>query len=260
MERLCDTIPGRQIRQGVAHLWKAASRSAAMKISAVLPAYNAERFLPRCLASVFAPTLEPYEVIVVDDGSTDGTAQVAEKLGATVFRQANKGLAAARNAGIRRATGEWIATLDADDWSTPEAFALQAVAVRPDTVLVYTGVRYSDDQGASTVLHPPEAASVKNAPSLSRPNHAFICSPSTADRFTRRWVARRHYLSRGLGNVGATDTFRRARHSAGAFIRLLACCREPQLKCIAIPQGACLYDRKKKPFPKTGCEEVSATP
>jgi glycosyltransferase involved in cell wall biosynthesis len=52
-----------------------------VKISVVIPAYNAEQFMARCLASVFAQTLQPHEIIVVDDGSTDGTAQVAEKLG-----------------------------------------------------------------------------------------------------------------------------------------------------------------------------------
>ena len=86
-----------------------------MKISVVIPAYNAERFLPRCLKSVFAQTLKPEEVIVVDDGSTDNTAALAAELGTTVISQTNSGIAAARNNGIRHASGEWIALLDADD-------------------------------------------------------------------------------------------------------------------------------------------------
>ena len=86
-----------------------------MKISVVIPAYNAARFLPRCLKSVFAQTLQPEEVIVVDDGSTDSTAEVAEALGARVINRRNGGLSAARNTGIKGASSEWIALLDADD-------------------------------------------------------------------------------------------------------------------------------------------------
>jgi glycosyltransferase involved in cell wall biosynthesis len=129
-----------------------------MKISVVIPAYNAERFLPRCLASVFAQTLAPYEVIVVDDGSTDGTAQIAEELGATVVRRANGGAAAARNTGVRHATGEWIAMLDADDWWDPRKLALQAAVVGAGTVLVYTGIRLFDDIGDRGVAPATDSA------------------------------------------------------------------------------------------------------
>ena len=65
-------------------------------------AYNAAVFLPRCLGSVFAQTLKPDEIIVVDDGSTDNTAALATELGATVISRSNGGLSAARNTGIRR--------------------------------------------------------------------------------------------------------------------------------------------------------------
>jgi glycosyltransferase involved in cell wall biosynthesis len=124
-----------------------AATNSGIRISVVIPAYNAERFLPRCLKSVFAQTLKPMEVIVVDDGSTDNTAAVAAALGATVISQANGGVAAARNLGIRNASGEWIALLDADDRWAPEKLERQAALVRPETVLVYTGIRFFDDQG-----------------------------------------------------------------------------------------------------------------
>jgi glycosyltransferase involved in cell wall biosynthesis len=118
-----------------------------MKISVIIPAYNAARFLPRCLASVFAQTLSPHEVIVVDDGSTDDTAAVAERLGATVLRRPNGGISTARNTGIRHASGDWIALLDADDMWAPEKLVTQAAAIREDTVLAYTGVTHFDDTG-----------------------------------------------------------------------------------------------------------------
>jgi glycosyltransferase involved in cell wall biosynthesis len=117
-------------------------------ISVVVPAYNAARFLPRCLKSVFAQTLQPEEVIVVDDGSTDNTAIVAAEFGAHVISRPNGGISAARNTGIRSASCEWIALLDADDNWLPEKLERQAARIRNGTVLVYTGVRFFDDHGS----------------------------------------------------------------------------------------------------------------
>ena len=118
-----------------------------MTISVVIPAYNAVRFLPRCLASVFSQTLSPLEVIVVDDGSQDETAALAESFGATVLRRPNGGLSAARNTGIEAAQGDWIALLDADDLWSPQKLELQAQCVQPGTVLVYTAIRVFGDEG-----------------------------------------------------------------------------------------------------------------
>jgi glycosyltransferase involved in cell wall biosynthesis len=118
-----------------------------MKISVIIPAYNAARFLPRCLKSVFAQTLKPEEVIVVDDGSTDNTAALAAQLGARVISLSNGGISNARNTGIQNASGEWIALLDADDSWAPEKLERQTACIRPETVLVYTGLRIFDDVG-----------------------------------------------------------------------------------------------------------------
>lgn len=118
-----------------------------MKISVVIPAYNAASFLPRCLQSVFAQTLQAEEIIVVDDGSTDDTAARAAKLGAKVVSRPNGGLSAARNTGIQNASSEWIALLDADDMWAPEKLQRQALLAEPGVVLVYTGIRIFDDSG-----------------------------------------------------------------------------------------------------------------
>lgn len=133
---------------------------AGVKISVVIPAYNAARFLPRCLASVFAQTLQPAEVIVIDDGSTDDSAEIATRLGARVVRRANGGLSAARNTGIQAASSDWVALLDADDLWAPEKLALQAAKIGDNTVLVYTGTRVFDDHGVreSRTAIPPAAA------------------------------------------------------------------------------------------------------
>lgn len=94
-------------------------------VAVVIPAYNAEKVLARALRSVLTQMLPPREVLVVDDGSRDGTSDVARSFGAPVrcIRQENAGVAAARNRGIAEATAEWIAFLDADDWWEPERLA-----------------------------------------------------------------------------------------------------------------------------------------
>ena len=97
-------------------------------ISAVMPAFNAERFLAEAIRSVLAQSLPPVEVIVVDDGSTDSTGEIARSFGEPVrcIRQQNAGPSAARNRGIREARGEFIAFLDADDWWLPGHLAAAA--------------------------------------------------------------------------------------------------------------------------------------
>lgn len=84
-------------------------------VTVVIPAYNAAEYLAEAIESVHRQTLPVAEVVVVDDGSTDDTAAIAEGLGARVIRQPNRGLPAARNAGIRAAGQPWIALLDSDD-------------------------------------------------------------------------------------------------------------------------------------------------
>jgi glycosyltransferase involved in cell wall biosynthesis len=116
-----------------------------MKISVVIPAYNAAAFLPRSIASVRAQTLQPVEVIVVDDGSTDDTTAVAAGLGVRVITRTNSGPSAARNTGIQMASGDWIALLDADDRWSPEKLERQAKCASAETILIYTGIRVFDD-------------------------------------------------------------------------------------------------------------------
>ena len=85
-------------------------------VSILIPAYNYAHLLPRTLRSVFEQSYRPIEVIVVDDGSTDATAEVlAATSGITAVRQPNRGLSAARNEAIRRASGKYLQFLDADD-------------------------------------------------------------------------------------------------------------------------------------------------
>ena len=101
-------------------------------ISVIIPTFNRAAVLPRALDSVRAQTRRPEEVIVVDDGSTDGTAElVAERYPwVSYVHQANGGVSAARNTGIARARGEWIALLDSDDSWLPTKLQTQLEHLR----------------------------------------------------------------------------------------------------------------------------------
>jgi glycosyltransferase involved in cell wall biosynthesis len=114
--------------------------SASARVSVIVPAYNGERFLEETLRSAVGQTLPPSEVIVVDDGSTDASAEIAERFGDPVrcIRQSNSGVAAARNHGLSLATGEFIAFLDHDDLWPEEKLEVQVAALRanPDVGIV----------------------------------------------------------------------------------------------------------------------------
>lgn len=89
-------------------------------VTVIVPAYNAAPFLQVTLQSLQQQTVQPTQVILVDDGSTDDTAAIAERHGATVIRQKQRGPGAARNRGLAEATTEFVAFLDADDWYVPD--------------------------------------------------------------------------------------------------------------------------------------------
>ena len=107
-------------------------------VSIIIPAYNAEPFIEQAVRSALFQSHEDHEVIVVDDGSTDGTAICLRQFGdrIRVHQQVNSGVARARNAGVALASGEWIAFLDADDLWLPRKLERQmACATAP---MVYT--------------------------------------------------------------------------------------------------------------------------
>jgi len=125
------------------------------KVDVIIPAYNAARYLPTAIESVIAQTFEDWRIQLVDDGSTDNTAEVVarflERLGPKLnyIRQPNGGLPAARNAAIRHSTAEFLALLDADDVWLPCRLSesLEAFEGRPRVGLTYGFNQRIDPEG-----------------------------------------------------------------------------------------------------------------
>jgi glycosyltransferase involved in cell wall biosynthesis len=123
-----------------------------MLVSVIIPLYNTQEYIGACLASVLSQTHRELEVIVVDDGSTDGGAAIAEGFAderVRVDRGVNRGVAAARNRGLALAKGEIVAFLDADDLWYPEKLSEQIGVLRgdPDVVAVGAVFQYLSGNG-----------------------------------------------------------------------------------------------------------------
>ena len=98
-----------------------------VKISVIVPVYNVEAYLPECIRSVLEQSMSDFEMILVDDGSTDGCPAICDAAAeqddrVRVIHQKNGGLSRARNAGLDAARGEWIGFVDSDDCIHPDMY------------------------------------------------------------------------------------------------------------------------------------------
>jgi glycosyltransferase involved in cell wall biosynthesis len=141
-------------------------------VSVVIPAFNREHSVAKAVESVLAQTFNDFEIIAIDDGSSDGTAKVLKKFGRAVrlIRQKNRGVSAARNTGIRAARGKWIAFLDSDDHWHPKKLEQQINALEKHSAKIcFTrcvntqNEPFRDLEFVSATLREPEIFSVQNA-------------------------------------------------------------------------------------------------
>src|SRR5271154_6542620 len=125
------------------------------KVDIIIPAFNAANYLPTAVESVLSQTFDDWRILLVDDGSTDNTAEVVapfqDRLGPKLsyIKQNNRGLPAARNTAIRASTAEFLALLDADDVWLPCRLAesLRVMEGRPRVGLSYGLVTHIDPKG-----------------------------------------------------------------------------------------------------------------
>jgi len=124
------------------------------KVSVVIPTYNCGRYLPETLDSVLTQTFQDYEIIVVNDGSTDNTEHVIKPFASSIkyLSGPNKGASAARNSGIKIARGELVAFLDADDLWDPEKLSAQVTFMdsHPEIGISYTNCSFFDGLSPAT--------------------------------------------------------------------------------------------------------------
>lgn len=137
-----------------------------VRISVIVPVYNTVNYLERCVDSIRRQTWRNLEIIIVDDGSTDNSGALAEKLAmedkrVRVFHKENGGSSSARNLGISQAKGDYIGFVDSDDYIEPEMYErLLAVALSENLLMVQTSRDEIDEQGnrMEDVCVPPEQA------------------------------------------------------------------------------------------------------
>ena len=128
--------------------------NAGPKVSLIVPVYNAETFVGTCLDSILAQTMTDYEVIVVDDGSSDKSLELCEAYARKdarikVLHKRNGGVSSARNFGLDQSAGEWLFFLDADDRMKPDALA-RMVEKALDSEMVFGGYEVYDEQNHLT--------------------------------------------------------------------------------------------------------------
>ena len=123
-----------------------------MKVSVIVPVYNVEKYLDKCLTSLVNQTLKELEIIIINDGSTDNSQKVIDKYSKKykniiAITKENGGVSEARNLGLEKATGEYIGFIDSDDWIEPNMYELmyqKAITENFDIVACDTQAIYND--------------------------------------------------------------------------------------------------------------------
>lgn len=159
------------------------------KISIVIPMYNVEKYIGDCLESIARQEYESLEVICVDDGSTDSSHVIAEEwknlhptMEITILRQANAGLSAARNTGLKAANGEYVFFLDSDDWLEKDALERLAKHIHGEDLICFSGRKWYQDTQMYEVADKLQSATYDtgweyyNENALQSRRFPFVCA------------------------------------------------------------------------------------
>lgn len=122
------------------------------KISVILPVYNVEKYVRKCLLSIVEQSYQNFEVLIVDDGSTDNFFKeiediVAENKNIKIYQKVNGGLASARNFGLEKANGDYILFIDSDDWIEKDLFKTLVENLSDEDILIFNLGEYSNKEG-----------------------------------------------------------------------------------------------------------------
>ncbi|HEX7848392.1 MAG TPA: glycosyltransferase family 2 protein [Sphingomonas sp.] len=193
------------------HRWPVIALPPGPLVSVIIPAYNAERTLAETLASVAAQTYAAIEILIVDDGSTDTTAAIAQAFCASdararLIRQPNSGVAMARNAAIAQCAGAFVAPIDADDLWHPDYLSLlvaKAMTTRPTPGFVYAWHRRIDEAG--DIIHSGPADSAEGS-ALQRMGFRNLVGNGSASLISRAALAEAGGYDPRLRAEGAEGT------------------------------------------------------
>jgi len=153
-----------------------------IKVSVIVPTYNRAHRIRRCLDSVLGQTISPYEVIVVDDASTDDTTSVVKSISderlRLIIMPSNKGAQAARNVGIKNAQGDYIAFLDSDDEWVPEKleWQMKEIAIRGKPCVIHgAGWIYKEQENTREIFPMPRLNGFVYKELLAKPGSLYPC-------------------------------------------------------------------------------------
>jgi glycosyltransferase involved in cell wall biosynthesis len=199
--------------------------SGAPRVSVVIPAYNRAATIEACIRSVLDQTTAPFEVVLVDDGSTDETRAVATSVGdhrvRIVEAGPNRGAQAARNTGIRESNGNWIAFLDSDDTWAPQKLerqldVLKGAGYDPTTVVHSDVFRYYPVSGRREHWHLPRIDGMDAYRSLLR-NPSPMLQSMLVSRAALEHIG---LLDEGVPSYQEWDTSIRLAQAGGRFIHI----------------------------------------
>ncbi len=122
-------------------------------ISVIIPAFNASSFIQQCIENMLSQTYKNLEIIVIDDGSTDNTSEIANQYPVKLFRQQNKGVSAARNAGLAAASGEYLHFMDVDDFINLNFYEKMLDAIIPvNADMALSGLLHERIPGFTSII------------------------------------------------------------------------------------------------------------
>lgn len=152
------------------------------KISIIVPVYNVEAYLDRCIKSILSQTYKNIELLLIDDGSSDESGKICDRYSeldprCKTYHKINSGVSATRNLGIRNATGDWIGFVDSDDWIDPETYELAIkTAIEKQVDIVQWQISTFTDSGLERTETNIESTyfDLNNNTSYCRPNSVTL--------------------------------------------------------------------------------------
>lgn len=171
------------------------------KISVIVPVYNSEQYLPKCIDSILAQTFSDFELILVNDGSKDGSGDICDEYAqkdkrVRVYHKENGGVSSARNLGLDNAKGEWVYFVDSDDWIDPDCFRTVSDYFEKDIDIIRFGFRQINPDTKEIIEYKPKFFSKDYSITRFYNQDNFSRSPMSAClKFIRRNILHDNFIT-----------------------------------------------------------------